>query len=232
MSYLKYSFLLANDHFRPRNPFCSSGPVRPPRPCCAGPGAALRGDVPIAPPSPGTSGSRGEQAASPASQHIQAAPRAGCNLVQLTAATRCPLSFASGHNVWSRTGGKRPKEEENLPLPPSQQSTPSAAPACSRAQLWEARLRLSSSRQTHGFTCALLFQDQILENKPLPPQCRAGACGSMAAGCLSPFACPWQPSSPPTPRDTLSAPLPRWGFNPRPCGFFHPHPEPAPIAPG
>lgn len=50
----------------------------------------------------------------------QAAPRAGCKLMQFRAALRRTPSFTGGHNVWSRIGGKQPKRRKTCrPLHPS-----------------------------------------------------------------------------------------------------------------
>lgn len=195
MSYPKYSFPLGNDHFRLRSLFCSSGLVLP-RPCWAGLGTAWGG------PARPTSHQRGLGEEREAGRQIcvlahpgsWAAPGAGCKLVQFRAAMRYILSFASGHNVWSQTGGKQPKKRKAcFSLHPNR--------VC-----WELHQHTQGfstwnpdpdfpSRDKH-ITLSAPFSDPMLGK---PSAASVQDRGVLQHGCrfclLSPFACLWQPVS-------------------------------------
>lgn len=157
MSYLKYSFLLGNDHFRLRSLFCGGGPGASCEVVPGWTGYGVGGTCPshlLAMGLWGPEGS-GQPAPCPGTCRQPSSPPGACwKLVRFRGATRYTPSFASGCNVWSQIGGKQPKRRKNLPSPLSHQSTPGTAPAHPRIQLREAWLRLFILKTNASlFTC-------------------------------------------------------------------------------
>ncbi|KAM9627952.1 uncharacterized protein ACIBXB_017581 [Morphnus guianensis] len=171
MSHLKYSFLLGNDHFGLRSPFCGGGPVLLARSCRAGPGTALGGTCPSHLPATGLWGPEGSRQPAPrpgTSRQPSSPPGAGWKLVRFRAATRCTPSFASGHKVRSRIGGKQPKRRKTChPLHPTK-VRPAPPQRAQGFRSGKPDSDFSSSRQTHCFLPA--FSDQILGIPPPPPR--------------------------------------------------------------
>ena len=114
-------------------------------------------------------------------------PQSLLQALQHRAAPRCTPSFASGHAMCSQRGGKQPKRRKTYrSLHPFEACQ--ALPQCAHGPSAPMDSAPGSLTQTFflGTNTPLYlpfaFSDQLLENKPLPAQCRAGARCSTAAG--------------------------------------------------